>query len=33
MIRNRYDSVCLFALVPELHLGFEPELAELDRLP
>ena len=32
MIRDRYDPVSLFALVPELHLEFEPELAALDRL-
>ena len=32
MIRDRYDPVDLFALVPQWHLQFEPELAELDRL-
>ena len=32
MIRDRYDPVQLFDLVPQLHLQFEPELAELDRL-
>ena len=32
MIRDRYEPVCLFALVPDLRLGFEPELAALDRL-
>jgi IS5 family transposase len=32
MIRDRYAAVDLFALVPEWHLQFEPELAELDRL-
>jgi IS5 family transposase len=32
MIRDRYAAVDLFALIPEWHLQFEPELAELDRL-
>ena len=32
MIRDRYDPMQLFDLVPQLQLGFEPELAELDRL-
>jgi IS5 family transposase len=32
MLRDRYDPVCLFELVPQLRLAFEPELAELDRL-
>jgi IS5 family transposase len=32
MIRDRYEPLCLFALVPQLRLAFEPELAELDRL-
>jgi transposase, IS5 family len=32
MIRDRYDPVQLFDLVPQLALQFEPELAELDRL-
>jgi IS5 family transposase len=32
MIRDRYDAMDLFALVPQLHLHFEPELAALDRL-
>lgn len=32
MIRDRYDPVNLFALVPKLQLELEPELAELDRL-
>src|SRR3712207_9321823 len=32
MIRGRYASACLFTLVPQLHLEFEPELAQLDRL-
>jgi transposase, IS5 family len=32
MIRDRYDPVGLFELVPQLRLAFEPELAELDRL-
>jgi hypothetical protein len=32
MIRDRYDPVQLFDLVPLLHLQFEPELAAVDRL-
>ena len=32
MIRDRYAAVDLFAPIPEWHLQFEPELAELDRL-
>ncbi len=32
MIRDRYDPVQLFDLVPQLQFQFEPELAELDRL-
>src|SRR2546423_218505 len=32
MIRDRYDPMQLFELVPQLQLRFEPELAELDRL-
>src|SRR5919199_3913680 len=32
MIRDRYAALGLFALVPQWHLQFEPELAELDRL-
>jgi IS5 family transposase len=32
MIVDRHDPRDLFALVPQLHSGFEPELAELDRL-
>jgi transposase, IS5 family len=32
MIRDRYDPMQLFDLVPQLGLTFEPELAELDRL-
>ena len=32
MIRDRYDPMQLFDLVPQLQLRFEPELAELDRL-
>src|SRR5512142_2850652 len=32
MLRDRYDPVDLFALVPQLGLQFEPELAQLDRL-
>lgn len=32
MIRDRYDPVQLFDLVPQLQLQFEPELAMLDRL-
>ena len=32
MIRDRYAPQPLFELVPQLHLQFEPELAQLDRL-
>ncbi len=32
MIRDRYAPMDLFAVVPQWHLRFEPELAELDRL-
>ena len=32
MLRDRYDPMQLFELLPQLHLRFEPELAELDRL-
>ena len=32
MIRDHYDPVQLFDLVPQLHLQFEPELAALDQL-
>jgi transposase, IS5 family len=32
MIRDRYDPLQLFDLVPQLQLQFEPELAELDQL-
>jgi IS5 family transposase len=32
MLRDRYDPVDLFALVPQLQLTFEPQLAQLDRL-
>ena len=32
MLRDRYDPVDLFALVPQLGLQFEPQLAQLDRL-
>jgi IS5 family transposase len=32
MIRDRYDPLCLFALVPQLRLAFDPELAALDAL-
>jgi IS5 family transposase len=32
MLRDRYDPVDLFALVPQLGLEFEPQLAQLDRL-
>ncbi len=32
MLRDRYEPVQLFELVPALELRFEPELAELDRL-
>src|SRR3954447_20224422 len=32
MLKNRYESADLFALVPRLGLRFEPQLEELDRL-
>lgn len=32
MLRDRYEPVDLFALVPQLQLEFEPQLAQLDRL-
>jgi IS5 family transposase len=32
MLRDRYEPVDLFALVPQLGLGFEPQLAQLDEL-
>jgi IS5 family transposase len=32
MLRDRYEPVDLFALVPQLDLEFDPQLAELDRL-
>lgn len=32
MIRDRYDPMSLFELVPALQLGFEPELSALDVL-
>src|SRR5216684_1235687 len=32
MLRDRYEPVDLFALVPALQLRFEPELAKLDRV-
>jgi IS5 family transposase len=32
MVIDRYDPMNLFELVPKLELGFEPELAQLDRL-
>ena len=32
MLRDRYDRVDLFALVPQLGLQFEPQLIRLDRL-
>src|SRR5262245_9045398 len=32
MLRDRYDRVDLFALVPQLGLPFEPQLTQLDRL-
>ena len=32
MIRDRYERLDLFALVPQLRLAFEPELAALDAL-
>src|SRR4051794_41143886 len=32
MLKNRYESADLFALVPQLGLRFEPQLEQLDRL-
>ena len=32
MLTDRYDPVDLFALVPQLSLRMEPELAQLDHL-
>ena len=32
MLRDRYEPVDLFALVPQLGLEFEPQLAQLDEL-
>jgi transposase, IS5 family len=32
MLRDRYEPVDLFALVPQLGLEFEPQLAQLDQL-
>src|SRR4051794_25013740 len=32
MLRDRYQPVDLFALVPQLGLQFEPQLAQLDEL-
>ena len=32
MLRNRYDPMNLFELVPALGQELEPELAQLDRL-
>ena len=32
MLRDRYDPVDLLALVPQLALEFDPQLAQLDRL-
>src|SRR3954447_20494234 len=32
MLKNRYESADLFALVPRLGLRFEPQLEQLDRL-
>jgi IS5 family transposase len=32
MLRERYEPVDLFALVPQLQLQFEPQLAQLDRI-
>jgi IS5 family transposase len=32
MLRDRHQPVDLFALVPQLGLGFEPQLAQLDQL-
>ena len=32
MLRDRYEPLDLFALVPQLQLQFEPQLAQLDRI-
>jgi transposase, IS5 family len=32
MLRDRYEPIDLFALVPQLGLEFDPQLAQLDRL-
>ena len=32
MLRDRYDPVNLFELIPQLNLQFEPVLAQLDPL-
>ena len=32
MLTDRYDPLDLFALVPQLSLRMEPQLAQLDRL-
>src|SRR5512147_3228615 len=32
MLRDRYDPTDLFALIPQLGLQFEPQLAQLDQL-
>src|SRR5438309_1838457 len=32
MLRDRHEPVDLFALVPQLGLDFEPQLAQLDQL-
>jgi IS5 family transposase len=32
MLRDRYDPIDLFALIPQLGLQFEPQLAQLDQL-
>ncbi len=32
MLRDRYEPLDLFALVPKLHLELDPELAQLDQL-
>src|SRR5262245_26933028 len=32
MLRDRFDPVDLFALIPQLDLRLEPQLAQLDRL-
>lgn len=32
MLRDRYEPLNLFELIPQLHLRLEPQLAQLDRL-